>query len=532
MLFGQTSDGDIEDMLHSSDGESALPDSIEQAVTSLLKPGFGRGSSHEDLLFGTDRLRFQSSFQWSRHSGDKTTWDDTWARTRLTTYSGKRLGSDLLAVRRVDDPRVIDELHLILAGFHTPTSIAFAFGTYQLDWGLGILSSGAFGMARSFSHFRTTNATLGKGIVARTTSREASWLRGVALAKEFGNARVSTFGNLREWNANTEVAPASLSGILNTANATTIDRRDNVDEHAFGGAFEYQTTSVSTGILAQTSSFDPAIEQAERLNSLSAYGSANWQDIQVSAEIARSGSETAWTAVLAQGTEDWRGAFYMMYTAPEYFAPRSQGAFTFGETLQDSRIIGGRIGATRGIHNIALDIHSNRKQSNHSQSDELTAGWTFNPVVNANIEMRAFFANRMDDDSERNTFALRIEPTWTRLLTWTARIEVRGFESPVNTDSGQGHYLHVQAVCPEGKLRPGIRVAAFDLDELDSPMQTYESTIAGAYPLEILTGNGTRVSGWLTIELGKWNVKTKVAWLSRSGSGDTTELALAVAFRQ
>ena len=532
MLLGQTSDAAIEDMLHSSDGESALPDSIELAATSLLKPEFGRSSSREDLRFGIDRLRFQSSFQWLRHSGDKTTWNDMWTRTRLTTYSGKRLSSDLLAVRRVGDPRMIDELHLTLAGIHSPTNIAFALGTYQLDWGLGILSSGALGAARGFSYFRSTNAALGKGILARTTSREASWLRGAALTKELGNARVSTFGNLREWNANTEVVPAVLSGILSTTSATMIDRRDKVDEQSFGGAFEYQTASVSTGILAQANNFDPAIEQAERLNSLSAYGSANWQDIQVSAEIARSGSETALTAALARGTEHWRGAFYMMYAAPEYFAPRSQGAFSFGETLQDLRIVGGRIGITRGIHNIALDVHSNTTQSNHSQSDELKAGWTFNPVVNANIEMRASFANRMDDDSERITFALRIDPTWTRLLTWSARIEIRGFESPINTDSGQEHYLHVQAVCPEGKLRPGIRVAAFDLDELDSPMQAYEPTIAGAYPLEIFTGNGTRVSGWLAIKLGKWDVKTKVAWLSRSGSDATTELALAVAFRQ
>ncbi len=532
MLFGQTSDGAIEDMLHSSDGESVLPDSIELAATSLLKPEFGRGSSREDLFFGADRLRFQSSFQWSRHSGDKTTWNDTWARTRLTTYSGKRLSSDLLAVRRVDDPRMIDELHLTLAGTHVPTDIAFALGTYQLDWGLGILSSGAFGAARGFSYFRTTNTILGKSIVARTTSREASWLRGAALTKEFGNARVSTFGNLREWNADTKVVPVALSGVLSTASASMIERRDKVDEQSFGGAFEYQTTSVSTGILAQTSNFEPAIEQAERLNSLSAYGSAYWQDLQTSVEIARSSSETAWTAELARGTEHWRGAFYMMYAAPEYFAPRSQGAFTFGEILQDARIIGGRIAVTRGIHNIGLDIHSNRTPSNHSQSDELIAGWILNPAVNAMIETRAFFVNRSGDDSERNSFAFRVDPTWTRLLIWSTRIEVRHFESPVDAESGQGHYLHVQAVRPEGKLRPGARIAVFDLDDLDSPMQVYEPTVAGAYPLEILSGNGTRVSGWLTIELGKWGVKTKAAWLSREDGDDTTEFALAVTFRQ
>ncbi|MBL0060522.1 MAG: hypothetical protein IPP40_03300 [bacterium] len=531
ILFGQVSDGAIEDILNSSDGESALPDSIELAATSLLKPEFGRGSSREDLLFGPNRLRFQSSFQWSRHSGDKTSWNDTWARTRLTTYLGKRLSSDLLAVRRVDDPRMIDELHLTLAGIHPPTNIAFVLGTFQLDWAFGILSSGAYGASRGFSYFRTSNATLGKGIVARTTSREANWLRGAALTRELGDARVTAFGNLREWNANTKVVPAVLSGVLSTTSASTIDRRDKVEERSFGGAFEYQTAYISAGILAQTNNFKPAIEQAKRSNSLSAYGSAYLQDIQVSAEIVRSGSETAWMAIFARGTEDWCGAFYAMYAAPEYFAPRSQGVFTFGETLQDSRIIGGRIGVTRGINNFALDIHSNRTPSGASQSDELTVGWTLNPAVNAELEARAFFANRSNEGSERNTFALRIDPTWTRLLTWSTRIEVRHFNSPVDAESGKGHYLHVQAVRPEGKLRPGARVAAFELDDLDSPMQIYESTVAGAYPLEILSGNGTRVSGWLTIDLGDWDIKTKVAWLSREDGDSTTEFALAIAFR-
>ncbi len=531
-LLAQVSDSALEDLLTASDGESALPDSIEPAVATFLKPGLNRAGSRDDLLVRTDHFRFQSSFQWTRRSTEKMSWSDTWARTRLTTYSGKRLSSDLLAVRRVDDPRVIDELHLTLAGVHSPSEIAFMLGTYQFDWGLGILSSSAFGAARSLSFFRATHATLGKGVVPRTTSREASWLRGVAVEKRIGKARLAAFGNLREWNANTESFPAKLTGIFSTASASAIDQRDKVEEQSVGGAFDFQTDYVATGLFVESSKFDPVIWQANELRSFSGYGSANWQDIQAAVELSRSGDNSAWMAMLARGTERWRGAFYAMYAAPEYFAPRSQAAFTFGEIFQDSRIIGGRIGVACGVNDFALDIHSNRTPSSLKHSDELTAGWTFIPAGNSKIETRAHFSNSSDDDLERHSFAFRIEPAWTRLLVWSTRLEIRRFSSPDDDVAGSGNYLHVQATRPEGKLRPGLRVALFNLADLDAPMQVYEPAVAGAYPLETFSGDGSRVSGWLQINWGSWAIKMKAALLSREHSSDASEFALAVTFRR
>lgn len=538
LLYGQMSGSAIEDLLNSTDGESPLPDSLELAAISLLKPDSGLSGSREDLLLLSNRVRFQSSFQCSRGDENRPSWNDTWARTRLTTYSGKRLSSDLLAVRRVGDPRMIDELHLSIAGIHQASNVVFALGTYQFDWGLGILSSGTFGAARSLAYFRTSNVSVGKGVLPRTTSRESSWLRGVALSKEIGRTKLTAFGNFREWNANTLETPANLTGVLNTSSPLSISRRDKVEERSFGGSFEFKSSSVTTGFVAQTSNFDPVIEEADRLNSFSGYGSVNWNNLKATAEIARSGDETAWMAVLSRGTEHWRGAFYAMYAAPEYFSPRSQGAFTFGESFQNSRVIGARIGVTRDNHDFGLDMRSNRSLEGSSESipvsysDELIAGWTFNAAANAQLETRAFFANRSDDVRERQSLSLRIEPIWTRLLVWSTRLELRRFDTSNNSESGRGNYLHVQAVRPEGTLRPGVRIAAFDLDDLDSPMQVYEPSVAGAYPLENLSGNGMRMSGWFSLSVGNWDIKTKVSWLNRESGKDSTEFALAFAFRQ
>ncbi len=536
ILWAQASESWIEDVISSADGESPVLDSLEWRPGPFLIPVLNLAGSRE-------RVRFQSSLMWTMPVSNSLSWSDTWARSRVTTLSGKQLRTDVLAIRRVHDPRTLDELHLTIAGKHEPSEIEFTLGTYQIDWGHGILASSAFGSARSFSFFRNSAIAPSKGVVPRATSREANWLRGAAIEKQLGRVHGAVFGNYREWNGNTGDESASLTGLLNPSTRTGLLMRDNIEERSAGVSARLESDRISIGLLAQSSSFSPDLANVGPAHhSESVFASGHWAGTVVSAEAARSGAHTAWSAILSQGTEQWRGAFYAMYAAPNYYALRSQGSFSFGEPFRNARIIGTRLGTERGAHDFSLDIRSNRTPAATAtvtpvrQSDEATVGWTFKAAANASVDTRASYIvrneNRDGQTIDRRIQSLRVEPVWTRLLVWSLRSEYRRHSLSSENSAMSGNYLHLQAIRNEGMIRPGLRVAVFSLDGLESQILIYEPTILGAYPLETFSGNGNRVSAWLTAYFGNWTVRTKFAHTRRENSDDVAEYALAFSYRR
>ncbi len=526
----------IEETTQSSDGESPVLDSLEMLADSMIEPAFVFPGS-------PDKVRFQSSVHWKYSDGEQKSPSDLWARTRLVNQSGTRIRSEFFAVRRVGDPRAVDEVHLTVSSLHVPSAVQFTLGTYQLDWGLGVLSSSSFGASRSFSPLRSFEYTVGNGVVAKPASSESSWLRGIALKREFAESEFSLWASLREWNADTGDVPARLTGVLATNSQIALNRRDMVTEQLYGVSYRFQNKSLAAGALLQASSYDPQIYHvAKELISGSIFGSSTWNGAKAQAEVARSGGHLAWAATLSRGTENWQCAFYAIYADGDYFAPRSQSAFSFGGPLTDDRILGVRFGVIRNGHDLGLDMRANHTPlaatsgATVSQSDELIGSWVHSPQANIRLSARSTLSIRNEDSAggqtERISSSIRIEPTWRNTLLWSLRAEMRSSEFASGDDRHSGTYLHLQAVRGDAVLRPGIRVAVFDLDGLSSPMLVYEPAVSGAYPIESFSGSGTRTSAWLSVSLASVALKFKIAHDSRVDSPDNTDFSFAFTYHR
>lgn len=105
-LFAQEYDDLIEDVAASSDQESPLP--AEWTADSLFEQARAVSGSRQ-------RVRFVSSFAWNERRDLPLGWPGTWARTKLATGLGSRTRSESLLVRRIDDPRTVDEVHILVS---------------------------------------------------------------------------------------------------------------------------------------------------------------------------------------------------------------------------------------------------------------------------------------------------------------------------------------------------------------------------------------------------------------------------------
>jgi hypothetical protein len=530
VLFAQEHDDLIEDVAASSDQESPLPTDID--ADSLVEQGGALPGSRQ-------HIRFVSSFAWKRPGEDDVEWRDTWARTKFSSTFGAQNRTEFLLVRRMHDPQTLDEVHVAVSGVHAPSNIAYALGTYQIDWGLGALNSAAYGAARRFAYVANTVTGLGVGVIPRTTSREESWLRGVALSRSFRSANFSAWANIRDWNGETDSVPARLTGVLSTASSSSLDRRDRIEENSFGGSLLIHRGAARVGLLSQVSNYSPEVTGiGSRQLSNSLTGSMAVGTTTAVVEFARSGSKSAWSAILSHGTGRLLSAFYAMYAAPDYAAPRSQSPFSFGEEFQNSRIYGLRLALSQGRHDFSLDTRVDRTPAAtptaapYLKSEELLVNWLFRPAPNVQLKNRAFFAVRnLGRSDERFSRYFRFEPVWRNTAIWSLRAELRNTDF-LHEPSGNGQYLHLQLAKSSGKFRPGFRVAVFNLDELGDPLLVYETTVDGAYPLESISGNGTRVAGWCKADFGKWNIVAKLAQLKPESEEAVHEFAIGIGYYQ
>lgn len=530
LLFAQEQDDLIEDVAASADQETPLP--ADWTADSLFEQaGTPPGSR--------PRVRFITSLAWNRHAESSFDWPDMWARTKLTSQFGATTRSELLFVRRVDDPHTVDEIHLAVSGSHEQSEIRYALGTFQHDWGLGILNSASFGAARRFAYIANTVAIPGIGIVPRTTSREESWLRGVALSRTYQSVSLSVWGSNRDWNGDDTAQPARLTGVLSTTTPSTLERRDNIEENSAGGSIQWTRRATQIGLLTQTSEFVPEISGAgRRLLSASLAGATSVGSARAMAEFARSGEHSAWSTILSYGTRRLRSAFYAMYAAPDYFASRSQSPFSFGEEFRNSRIYGLRMGVKAGRHDIALDTRVNRSPgatptaAPYRKSEELLINWYYRAAPHVELKNKAVFTIRdLGNGQERFGRSFRFEPVWRQAAVWSLRAELRNTDY-LHEPSANGQYLHLQVARDRGKLKPGFRVAFYNLDELDDPLLVYEPTTDGAYPLETLTGNGTRVAGWCRAAFGKWKIIAKAAQQKPEAEKSSLEFAIGIGYHQ
>jgi len=519
-LAAETDDGK-EDLLTSSDGE------VEDSLLILGRDTEGSPGEYS-------RIRFSTAFAYRNVANEEIDANRLWSRTRLTSNTNSsRL--ELLGVRRVSDPRTFDEVHVTFSGRLPDQKVSYALGTFQLDWGLGLLSSAAFGAARELAYYRSTSVRDGRGIVARPTAREATWWRGAAVEYQHHNLHAAALASQREWNATLNGETATLSGVLQGAEVGELDKRDRLNEQTVAGFLSYDSKRVSAGAMACLSDFDYAVAGVGRnLRGWSAFATGQQLGAELKAEFARSGNRSAGMAVASRGTDRWRGAFYGMYAETDYFAPRSQEAFAFGEPVQAGVTNGLRGAVMLGEHELAVDIRAvarPRQDETDRHARELVAGWSGPLRDSLSATLRGQIKKTDEGITSERALNYRCDVQWNGGASWSARLDSRSTRFSDESVSRRGHYLHVQAAERHGRFRPGARVSVYSLSELAAPFAVYEPTIAGAYPLETLSGDGRRVSVWMTVVAGDWRMQAKTALDTKSARDPDREFALALSYQ-
>ncbi len=517
----------IEDGFVSADEEGYLP---EDSAFVL-----GKGN-----VQSSQRVQLLNSAAFDASSEKRVTGSHIWVRSRLGVQAGSRFRTDLLAVRRKYDPRAFDEVHVSISGRHDPTDVTFALGTFQYDWGLGLVSSAGFGAARRFSYAGSTFAPLGTGLLARPTSRESSWFYGLAACRRFQRLSATLVGSIRPWNAEVSNDYGSLTGNLQPVSSTGYSQRDRVEERLFGGSLEFATKFLRIGTFAQSGEFSfPLKGTGDRLDQLSAVASASWRNVTGTGEAARSGNKSAWQMVLSGYTGLFTGALFVFYADPEYIAPRSQSFVSYGEPITNQRTFGVRSSYTSSVHTLTGEIQSSNSPaatptiSPSKSESRAVMSWHYRVDSSLNLALRVARGIREERSSEtiadRTYQNVRLLMKWRQGLEWSVRLDDRRARDLTGERPSAGSYEHIQAAKVDGRIRAGLRVSLHSVPSGVAPLLVYEPSVAGAYPLQTIVGDGRRLLGWIGVGSRSWSVFAKVGWsIASNDSMGATSIGLHV----
>lgn len=536
VLFAQTLDERREDDAQSADQEAALPDD------SL----YASGSGHDTIaaLPFNRRVRFVQSMHYSRESSESFEWPGLWSRTRLTVLGNREFRADLLAIRRVDDPQTFDELHLTVSGRHAPTQLDYTLGTFELDWGLGVLSSASFGTARSLSNRSAFTQRPAQGVIARPVSREGSWLRGAAVHRTLSCFGVTVFGSDRPWNAEIDNGTATLTGVLTPVTATGLARRDELTERLFGAAVQANYRVLDAGLLAQSTAFStPLAGVGESLAQISADCGVTTEGASARAEFARSRSETAWGATASGTSGIWRGLLYATHFAPDYIALRSQSTTSFGESARNESTLGVRGGVSFGRNLVTAEVRDTQTLSETATvapsraASEAELNWLCDVSQSFEVSFRVVGGSREENHSgavvDRDFERARVIAHLEKELDWTARFDHVALRDRSGANPATGSYAHLQLADGAGRFRPGARVAFFTIPSDVGPLLIYEPSVAGAYPLRSVSGDGRILSAWLLAITGPFYSRFTVSHATdATESGSISAFGLELGFRQ
>lgn len=539
LLFAQASEERIEDSGVSGDGEACLPDdSLYQGNLPSLEPGAPVLGS-----IGASRLRLSNSFAVTRSGTKQVNWTDVWSRLRLTVQDRPDFRTDLLIVRRVNDPQTIDELHLTVSGTHSQTEIEYTFGTYQVDWGMGLLTSAAYGTAREFSYSSTFVPRIGQGVIARPTSREGSWLRGAVIERQILRLSLIALGSLRPWNAEIENDQARLTGVIQPSSSIGLDQRDQIDEQLFGVGAKFISERVEFSALGQYSNYSTELQSVgSELRQFTSLGSFSTNHFAARAEFARSGAESAWQSLISGMTGSWQGTAYARYAGPDYFALRSQSPESFGEPVANESTLGVRAGFASGRHRFTGNVSdlstpaSTPTVGPSRQRTEAELNWTFDFTQAGALSVRFASGSREERNAgeivDRDYQRVKLNFSLQRGVLWSVRIEDRRSRDVTGRNPANGSYQHFQASLPDGKIRLGARVAFFSIDSADGPLLVYEPSVSGAYPLSSVSGKGRHMAAWLSVSVKNWTTRLKASMTEKvSDASPDTNYGFDLSFR-
>ncbi|MBK6767156.1 MAG: hypothetical protein IPG71_12935 [bacterium] len=239
----------------------------------------------------------------------------------------------------------------------------------------------------------------------------------------------------------------------------------------------------------------------------------------------------------------WRGIVFANYYSPDFIALRSQSVSSYGEAARNENTIGVRAGVSPGRHVFAVEVRDTQTPnetptvSPSRATSEAELSWWVDVADAATLSFRFIGGSREEAQSgsviDRDFERARVIASLVRGMEWTARFDHLASRDRSGANPTIGSYAHLQVAGTEGRLRPGARIAFYSIPSSDGPHGVYETTVAGAYPLRSVTGDGRVLATWLTATTGALYARVVVSFMEdQSGSSSIRDFGLELGLRQ
>jgi hypothetical protein len=482
-----------------------------------------------------------------------------WGRSNFKFKAAGRTG--FADVRRsAYDPVFFEQtsagLEIVQEG-HVPT---LALGDFQYEAGTGLVFASAYGMANWLSAPGDARIGRAKGLALRPSSDRRSLFRGIALQETLAPLEVTVLGS---WNRLDGAISDGQADWMTEGQSSSDDldraRRDQIEERLYGVSIQGRSTFWRTGAQGYQAHFSPAFQPfpsdpyipkltGELLRTGSVFAAVEYSGINAIAEAAKSNpGGYAYQGAISARSGNAGLTLYHVHADADFYSPHSKVWGGFGETASNQQSTGIRVSSMWKLHTLTVSASEHQTPFRTSTAplgsaaNELEARWTSSIAAPIELELLGTRTERDETSNllparKLNTKRGRIEARWRAHEEFRIRFEVRTtrYEGESSHQLSTLLFLHASTRLYETNVTG--RLTFFGLeDEAIGPVQVFENSLPGAYPLVPLTGAGRRVAVTLSHAWNHISTNAKVSHTMREGKGEevlSVELAVGLSYRQ
>ncbi|HEY3294171.1 MAG TPA: hypothetical protein VGL38_01900 [bacterium] len=487
--------------------------------------------------------------------------DAMWGRGRASFLSaGKRTG--YLSVRRqAEDPALFEQAAVGLEMRPHRMVPHLMAGNFQYEAGTGLVFASSYGMANWLSSPDAVKPGEAGGLILRPSTSTRRMYRGAAVNVNWSPVDAVVLGS---WNRmNGALGDSGATGLSEgQSSSTALDRarRDQIEERLFGFCVQTGFQGWRAGIAGYNAHYSPTFIPVVTSSSLpdfsgsslragSLFLAMNGAGFGAMTELAGSypGGRAIQGALFAQDSHAGVTLYHMNADA-NFFSPHSAPWGGFGEDASNQQSTGVRIRASWPQHTLLFSGHVDKTPYRTATyplskpASEIEARWT--TTLSKPLEIDVLGRRGWTDDGSSTLPARRVrvdrgrvEVRWSAQEEYRVRFEIRTAERDGQKSHGVGTLLFFQAKARVLDSGVYARLTFFGLEEDGSglPLQVYEGSIIGVYPLVGLSGSGRRVTTTVSHHWGGVAASVQAAQATYHAGGrdhSTFDVAFGLGYRR
>lgn len=443
-----------------------------------------------------------------------------WGKGRVTIRSAGGQAGYIYVRRRAADPTLLDQTAVGVELSSRNSLAHIGAGDFQYEAGTGLVFASSYGMANWLSSLDSRKPGQARGLTVRPSSDGRSLFRGIAVDAQWSPVNAVILGS---WNR-LDAAISDTGAIRITEGETASPellraRRDQSKERLIGASVQLGRQWWHAGVAGYEAHYSPLFNpivtaaslpafSGSKLNTGSLFFNLNKAGVEVIAELAgsRPGGQAFQGAVSVENPHTGVAAYFVSADA-NFFSPHSKSWGGFGDEANNQRSAGVRVHGTWPHNTLAIGIGSDKTPlrtatsplSKHSSAMETRWVTSVSDPVEIELLVKRTWSDETSVALPTGTLRVdrgRMDITWRSQEELRIRFEIRSSHVAGEPSHGLGTLLFVQSKARLLDSDVYARVTLFGLedDRTGSPVQIYESTIAGVYPLVALSGSGRRAA--------------------------------------